>query len=62
MHTKDSGSLICIQVSQQNIQTTHQTYLCHNHPVVDLIKDVHSDLVLTADLQYPVVAWSNAES
>ena len=38
-----------------------QTYLCHNYPMVDLIEDVHSDLVLSADLQHPVVAGGNTE-
>ena len=37
-------------------------YLCDDDSMVDLVKDVHGDLVLPTNLQHPVVARGNSKS
>lgn len=37
-------------------------YLCDDDSMVDLVKDVHSDLVLPTNLQHPVVAGGDGET
>ena len=49
---------ICLK----HLKTSSFLYLSDDDPVVDLVKDVHSYLILPANLQHPVIARGDSKT